>query len=156
MPRQVDNAQLRRWLADGLSQREIAQRMGLPRSTLYGRLKRLQLLPVQRPVQPTDTGAVQCLEALEYEVTGLRLLMQSVLDRLNQAPVSAPVQITALPPYPQGKAVRWNLWILDAIRDEVASLSKARGISPSQLTRLSKKSNFRIFSKKCPLKIKGL
>jgi hypothetical protein len=28
------------------------------------------------------------------------------------------VQITALPPYPKGKAVRWNLWILDAIRDD--------------------------------------
>jgi hypothetical protein len=29
--------------------------------------------------------------------------------------------------------VRWNLWILDAIRDELATLATERGISPSQL-----------------------
>ena len=43
------------------------------------------------------------------------------------------MQITALPPYPQGKAVRWNLWILDAIRDDLAALAAERGVSPSQL-----------------------
>jgi hypothetical protein len=47
--------------------------------------------------------------------------------------VSTPVQITALPPYPKGKAVRWNLWILDAIRDDLAALAAERGVSPSQL-----------------------
>jgi hypothetical protein len=46
--------------------------------------------------------------------------------------VQTPVQITALPPYPKGKAVRWNLWILDAIREELAALAAERGISPSQ------------------------
>jgi hypothetical protein len=105
--------------------------------------------PVQRPVQTTDTGAVhsvdtgavqrfdtgpvQRLNALEQEVQGLRLLMQSVVDRLDHPPVQTPVQITALPPYPQGKAVRWNLWILDAIRDDLAALAAERGVSPSQL-----------------------
>ena len=43
------------------------------------------------------------------------------------------MQITTLPPYPKGKAVRWNLWILDAIRDEIAALAAERGLSPSQL-----------------------
>jgi hypothetical protein len=47
--------------------------------------------------------------------------------------VQTPVQITTRPPYPKGKAVRWNLWILDAIRDELATLAAERGISPSQL-----------------------
>ena len=84
-------------------------------------------------VQSIDTGAVQRIDALEEEVQGLRLLMQSVLDRLNQPPVSTPVQITTLPPYPKGKAVRWNLWILDAIRDELTRRAGERGISPSQL-----------------------
>jgi len=59
--------------------------------------------------------------------------MQSVIDRLDHPPVQTPVQITALPPFPQGKAVRWNLWILDAIRDELAALAAERGVSPSQL-----------------------
>jgi hypothetical protein len=105
--------------------------------------------PVQRPVQPIDTGAVQRvdtgavqgfdtgpvprLDRLEDEVQGLRLLVQSVVDRLDHPPVQTPVQITALPPYPPGKAVRWNLWILDAIRDELAALATERGVSPSQL-----------------------
>jgi hypothetical protein len=43
------------------------------------------------------------------------------------------VQITALPSYSKGKAVRWNLWILDVIRDELAALAAERGIAPSQL-----------------------
>jgi hypothetical protein len=97
--------------------------------------------PVQRPVQSTatgaaqgfDTGPVQRLNALEQEVQGLRLLMQSVIDRLDHPPVQTPVQITALPPYPKGKAVRWSLWILDAIRDDLAALAAERGVSPSQL-----------------------
>jgi hypothetical protein len=96
---------------------------------------------VQTPVQTLDTGAVssvdtsavQRLNALEQEVQGLRLLMQSVLDRLDHPPVQTPVQITTLPPYPKGKAVRWNLWILDAIRDDLAALAAERDVSPSQL-----------------------
>jgi hypothetical protein len=104
---------------------------------------------VQRPVQTTDTGAVssvdtgavqrfdtgpvQRLDRLEDEVLGLRRLVQSVVDRLDHPPVQTPVQITALPPYPKGKAVRWNLWILDAIRDELTTLATERGISPNQL-----------------------
>jgi hypothetical protein len=47
--------------------------------------------------------------------------------------VQSTVQITALPPCSPGKAVRWNLWILAAIRDEIAQLAAQRGISPSQL-----------------------
>ena len=89
--------------------------------------------PVQRPVQTFDTGPVQRLDRLEDEVLGLRRLVQSVIDRLDHPPVQTPVQITALPPYPKGKAVRWNLWILDAIRDELATLATERGVSPSQL-----------------------
>jgi hypothetical protein len=84
-------------------------------------------------VQPFDTGPVQRLDRLEDEVLGLRRLVQSVIDRLDHPPVQTPVQITALPPYPKGKAVRWNLWILDAIRDELAVLAAERGVSPSQL-----------------------
>jgi hypothetical protein len=84
-------------------------------------------------VQPFDTGPAQRLDRLEDEVLGLRHLVQSVIDRLDHPPVSTPVQITALPPYPSGKAVRWNLWILDAIRDDLAALAAERGVSPSQL-----------------------
>jgi hypothetical protein len=76
---------------------------------------------------------VQRLDRLEDEVQGLRQLLQAVIDRLDHPPVQTPVQITALPPYPKGKAVRWNLWILDTIRDDLTAWAAERGVSPSQL-----------------------
>ena len=102
----LTDAQLRDLLAQGLSQREMARRTGIARSTLQGRIKLLglQTLPVQRPVsrqdtgavssvdtdavQVSDTGPVQRIDALEEEVRGLRLLMQSVIDRLDHPPTA--------------------------------------------------------------------
>jgi transcriptional regulator with XRE-family HTH domain len=149
MPRPIDDEELRALIEAGISQREIARRLGIPRSTLQDRVKRLNVAParreasapVQRPVQALDTGAVQALDTgavqrldrLEGELQGLRYVVQSLVERLDQPPVQTPVQITALPPFPPGKAVRWNLWILDAIRDELAALAAERGVSPSQL-----------------------
>jgi hypothetical protein len=80
-----------------------------------------------------DTGAVQTIQAdveqMRTELHTLTALVKTLVD----PPGSAPVQITALPPYPKGKAVRWNLWILDAIREEITALAAQRGLSPSQL-----------------------
>jgi hypothetical protein len=76
--------------AQGRSGRRIAQEMAMAESTLRAAPKRRQttrFIPVQRPVQPFDTGAVQRLERLEDEVIGLRRLMRSVIDRLNHPPV---------------------------------------------------------------------
>jgi hypothetical protein len=84
-------------------------------------------------VQTLDTGAVQRIDQLEEDVRQLAELMRSVMDRMNQIPVQTPMQITALPAYPKGKAVRWNLWILDAIQDEIKILAAERDVSPSQL-----------------------
>ena len=97
--------------------------------------------PVQRPVQTLDTGAVQTLDTgavqrldrLEGEVQSLRQLVQSLVDRLDHPPVQTPVQITTLPPYPKGKAVRWNLWILDAMKEQISTLAADRDLSPSEL-----------------------
>jgi hypothetical protein len=84
-------------------------------------------------VQVLDTAAVQRLDRLEAEVQGLTTLVTSLVERLEHPAGPTPVQISALPPYPKGKAVRWNLWLLDAIREEIATLAAERGISPSQL-----------------------
>jgi transcriptional regulator with XRE-family HTH domain len=48
MRRDVDAEQLRTLLEQGISQREIARRLGIPRSTLQEHLKRLQVVPVHR------------------------------------------------------------------------------------------------------------
>jgi hypothetical protein len=61
MPPDLTDDQLRALLDEGLSQREIARRTGVPRATVQYRIKRLGLqatLPVQRLVSPTDTDAV--------------------------------------------------------------------------------------------------
>jgi hypothetical protein len=89
--------------------------------------------PVQTAVQHSDIGAVQRIDQLEDEVRTLAQMMRSVMDRVNQIPVQTPMQITALPSYPKGKAVRWNIWILDAIQDELKTLAAERDVSPSQL-----------------------
>jgi hypothetical protein len=124
--------------------RSDGKRVGLPASGAR---------PVQKPVQTSghhkdtgavlsvdtgavqtfDTGAVQRLDRLEGEVQGLTQVVRSLVDRLNSTPVQAPVQITTLPPFPKGKAVRWNIWILDAIQDELKTLATERDVSPSQL-----------------------
>jgi DNA invertase Pin-like site-specific DNA recombinase len=117
MAHELTDDALRRLVAEGVSQREIARRTGLSRATLYKRFKRLGLGPVQTPVQatdtgavssvdtgavqPLDTGAVQRLDRLEDDVQGLRQLVHAVLDRLDRPPVSTPVQITTLPPMAQ-------------------------------------------------------
>ena len=127
-------------VAQGKIQPRPRGRAKVQMRTVHGTMQR----PVQidAPVQSSvdtgavhgfDTGPVQRPDRLEDEVHGLRLLVQSVVDRLDHPPVQTPVQITALPPYPKGKAVRWNLWILDTIRDDLAALAAERGVSPSQL-----------------------
>ena len=49
--------------AQGLSERQIAERLNVPRSTLRRELAKHEGIPaVQRPVQPKDTGAVQVFD----------------------------------------------------------------------------------------------
>jgi transposase len=147
----------------GASQQELAAHLGVPVGTIKSRASALAHqgkiqprprgggyprqrrqaapAPVQRPVQTQDTGAVQRLDTgavqrldrLEDEVQSLRHIVQALVDRLDHPPVQTPVQITTLRPFPKGKAVRWNLWILDAIKDQISALAAARDCSPSEL-----------------------
>jgi hypothetical protein len=108
------------WLA-GTEQAEIGRQLGIPRGTVSSRAMGLVR---QGKNQPRPKGGAYP----RSKAQGRDHSSSSV-----QRPVQTPVQITALPPFPQGKAVRWNLWILDAIRDELAALAAERGVSPSQL-----------------------
>src|SRR5262249_39224827 len=128
MARAINWARYDRLKAQGRSERDIADALGIPRTTLRRAIEQRQgpPAPVQTPVQKTDTGAVQWfdtgavqrLDRLDAEVQGLTTLVKALVDRLEHPPGPTPVQITALPSYPKGKAVRWNLWILDTIRLE--------------------------------------
>jgi hypothetical protein len=57
-------------------------------------------------VQGLDAAAVQRLDRLEDQVVALTTLVKSLAERMPIPPESTPVQITTLPPYPKGKAVR--------------------------------------------------
>jgi transposase len=128
--------------AHRLQQQGVIQPRPRGRGLALGR--RATAAPVQQPVQDLDTdavhtfdtGAVQAIgrevDQLKTDVQGLHHLVQALIDRVEHPPVQTPVQITTLPPYQKGKAVRWNLWILDAIRDELSALAAERGVSPSQ------------------------
>jgi transcriptional regulator with XRE-family HTH domain len=95
MPQPIDETQLRQFIDQGLSQREMARRLGVPRTTLQHYLKHHGILPVQRPVQPHDTGAVQAFDTgavqritrLEHELGNLRQIVQAVIDRLDHPSV---------------------------------------------------------------------
>jgi len=60
-------------------------------------------------------------------VHGLRLIVQSVVDRLDHHQCRQ--RCRSLHCHPTaGQGVRWNLWILDAIKDQISALA-ADGIS---------------------------
>jgi DNA-binding IclR family transcriptional regulator len=84
----------------GLEIATSAQRLGIPKGTVQSRALRLQARGLIQPrpkggayprqkalARLTDTGAVQRLDRLEDEVQGLRLILQSVVDRLDYTPV---------------------------------------------------------------------
>jgi DNA-binding transcriptional MocR family regulator len=130
-PRAWEPEFIRLW-ERGATQAAIAEALGVPQGTVKSRAHRLQQqgkiqarprgsrTPVQRPVQAIDTGAVssvdigavqgldtgavQRLERLEAEVQGLTTLVKALVDRLEHPPGPTPVQSSALPPYPKGKA----------------------------------------------------
>ena len=159
MARAIDWARVDALKAQGLSERAIARELGIPWTTFYRAQRQRQgpPAPVQKPVQTIDTGAGHrvdtdavhakdtgaehrvdsgAVQTLRAEVAHLNAQLQDltqVVQAMLERPVPTPVQITALPPYPKGKAVRWNLWILDAIRAEIVTLAAQRDLSPSQL-----------------------
>jgi DNA-binding transcriptional MocR family regulator len=79
--------------------REIAEELGCALGTVASRAA---ALVAQGNIQPRPRGGAYPRQ------------------KAPARPVQTPVQITALPSYPKGKAVRWNLWILDAIKEDSA------------------------------------
>jgi hypothetical protein len=111
MARAMNWTRYDRLKGQGHSERDIADALGIPRTTLRRALAQRQGLPrrpesggppapVQSPVQPIDTGAVssvatgavqgldtgavQRLDRLEAEVQGLTTLVQALIERLDK------------------------------------------------------------------------
>jgi hypothetical protein len=77
MTREIDEGKLRQLLDQGLSQREIARRSGVPRSTLQDHLKRMQAVEVHRgtpriiprsPPRPPQVGHIAELDAIKSDL----------------------------------------------------------------------------------------
>ncbi len=114
--------------SQGFSQDAIAQQLGCPVGTVKSRA---HTLAHQGKIQARPRGGAypRLLVKARPEDAGV----STDTPRVSTPPVQTPVQITALPPYPQGKAVRWNLWILDAIKDQISALAAERNLLPSEL-----------------------
>jgi hypothetical protein len=147
----IIDASVDRLRAEGWSDRRIADELRIPQKTLADRLHKRQ--PVHEPVRAVDTSVensadevsgrsrpsapgqtvVQRFERLEGKVQALARAVRSIMERMDPIPGQTPVQITGTPPYPKGKEVPWNLWILEPIRDDIASIAAERNLPPSQL-----------------------
>jgi predicted ArsR family transcriptional regulator len=57
-PTQIDDNQLRTLQAEGLSQNEIAKRLGVPRSTVRDRLKKLDMAPTADTTSPVSIQGI--------------------------------------------------------------------------------------------------
>jgi hypothetical protein len=163
MPQPIDEDQIRQLIAQGLSQRAIARRLGVPRSTLQDHLKRQGIVPVQPPVQsgagspPLDSadrvqsraeqsalhGAVQVQSSAEVPIpaalaTELTRLWGAI-DALRQdmhRPVHDTVQSFPEPLFDDptdNTTERWNLYLKRGLRVRIEALAQARGVAPSRV-----------------------
>jgi hypothetical protein len=104
----LTDAQIRELLAQGLSQREIAKRTGLPRATLQGRLKRLglQATPAapapQVPTAPPVTTAAPAVTFVAVpemqELLSLVKDLHSRVEALEQMRVTPALPAPPVPP----------------------------------------------------------
>jgi hypothetical protein len=80
MPRDIDDVALRRLLAEGLSQREIARRLGVPRTTLQDYLKRQQVVPVHRGTPTLLTRGPPEVDLSPHTPAELREITSDLLE----------------------------------------------------------------------------
>ena len=73
---QIDDAQLRALQAEGLSQYEIAKRLGVPRSTVRDRLKKLE------PAISPDTTPAVSTEGIPHVYNEMLVTMMSDLQEI--------------------------------------------------------------------------
>jgi transcriptional regulator with XRE-family HTH domain len=80
MPRAIDDTTLERLLAEGLSQREMARRLGVPRTTLQDHLKRQQVVPVHRGTPTLLTRGPAAVDLSPQTPADLRAITTDLLE----------------------------------------------------------------------------
>ncbi len=95
MPQPIDDNQLRQWVDQGLSQREISRRLGVPRSTLQDHLKRQGITPPATPAPPAVTFvAVPEIQ----EILSIVKELQALVGELEQTRVASALPVAPAPP----------------------------------------------------------
>jgi hypothetical protein len=142
----VSDAQLRQFVSDGLSQREISKRTGIPRSTLYRRFQRLGLAVAPAPPAP-PVPAPPAAPAMTFvavpeiqEILSLVKDLQARVGTLEQtrAPPALPVPPAPpagpAPPAPERTEIQqWTIRISKAWIDYVKQVAYERRLNPSEV-----------------------
>ena len=158
----LSDAQLRQFVEAGLSQRQIAQRTGIPRATLQNRLKRLGLqvtpaapAPQVPPVAPTTptvpaSPAAPASPAVTFvavpemqELLSLVKDLHARVEAMEQTRVppalpaspatTAPHAPPAAPAAERKDVQQWTIRLSKALIDHLKAVAYERRMPPSQL-----------------------
>jgi hypothetical protein len=149
----LTDAQLSDLLTEGLSQREISRRTGIPRSTLQIRIKWLTLqeapappagpaIPTAQvpPAPPAPTVPPTVTFVAVPEMQALLRLVKDLYGRVEALEQTrVPPALTAAPVPPAPPAVerkdvqQWTIRLSKALIDHVKAVAYERRVPPSQL-----------------------
>jgi hypothetical protein len=126
MAGELDDAAFNALAAQGLSQREIARRLKIPRSTLRDALKRWQsisveVVPVGPPSPPRQPTAVPMPE--EHEMEAMKADLWEMVEWWRSRKLR-PVQ-----PRRERETVRWTVDIDPQLKEKILAESDARRLS---------------------------
>jgi hypothetical protein len=137
MARVIDWAQYEALKAQGVGDREIARRWGIPWGSMgyYKRQRARVPTPVRKAVQ---SGAVHnSAVSSSTEPPWERLFAElEAIKTAVQNGVYPPVQSSAEPPTlspEDAKAERWNLWIPRGLRRHIEAIAAKRGTAASKI-----------------------
>ena len=132
MAGEFDDAAYNSLAAQGLSQREIARRLKIPRSTLQDALKRRQslsveVLPVGPPSLPSPLSPPRQLTAVampeEHEMEAMKADLWEMVEWWRSR------KARAVQPRKDRATVRWTVHIDPALKDKILAESDARRLS---------------------------
>jgi hypothetical protein len=130
MRRDVDDEQLRRLLEQGLSQRDIARHLGIPRSTLQEHLKRQQVVPVHRgtpTILPRGTPEVDLGPQTPAELDAMKADLFEVVQWWRAR------KMRWVDPGGPRETQRWTVHVDKQWVERVKEMADAEGVSQAEI-----------------------
>jgi hypothetical protein len=130
MPQDVTDEELRRLVSEGVSQRDISRRTGIPRSTLQDRLKRLQVYEVHRgtpTIIPKRPPAVDLSPQSPAELDAIKV------DLLEVAAWWRARKMRRVDPRPPRETQRWTIHIDKRWVEAVKEMAESEGTSQADI-----------------------